>query len=216
MIKKTPLNFFFVPYLIFAAVWLSLIVIYDKGELHLMLNSYHSPFLDTFFTYFTEMGATVPFVIVIAYLFSRISKSVYLLSTLLVNVLFTNSLKLLFRVPRPKAFFEENFPDVALQFVDGMRIYTSNGFPSGHTSAVFAVMTCIALLSRDRYVSFFCIVVAVITGYSRIYLSQHFAEDIMLGSLVGMATALAMYPLYLKWKNLAWMNRSILPRINKK
>lgn len=210
MIKKNPLNYFLVPYLVFAVIWFSLIVIYDKGELHLMLNNYHSPFLNTFFKYFTEMGATVPVIIGVVYLFFRISKSFYLFSTLLVNVLLTNTLKKLFAVPRPKIFFEENFPDVALQFVDGMRIYEYNGFPSGHTSAVFATMTCVALLSRNRYVSFCCLIVAVLAGYSRVYLSQHFAEDVMLGSMVGITTALAMYPLYLKWKNSSWMNKSIV------
>lgn len=215
MIKKNPLNCFFVPYLIFAAIWFSLIVIYDKGELHLMLNTYHSPFLDTFFTYFTELGATVPFVIVVIYLFFRLNQSFYILSSLLVSALITNSLKKLFGVPRPKVFFEENFPDVALQFVEGMRIYEHNGFPSGHTSAVFVTMTCIALMSRNRYVSFCCLVLAVVTGYSRVYLSQHFAEDVMLGSLVGITTALAIYPLYLKSKNQPWMNQSLLSVLKK-
>ncbi|MDO5665915.1 MAG: phosphatase PAP2 family protein [Bacteroidia bacterium] len=208
--KRYSLSFFLIPYIIFAITWFSLIIIYEKGELHLILNSYHSPFLDTFFKYFTELGGSIPFIIVAVYLFFQINKSFYLLSTLLINALLTNTLKRLFAVPRPKIFFEENFPDVALQFVDGVRIYEYNGFPSGHTSAVFATMICIALLSRNRYISVLCLLLAVIGAYSRVYLSQHFAEDIMLGSLVGMTTALAIYPLYLKSRNKTWMNKSIL------
>lgn len=52
--KKKTFSCFFIPYAVFAVIWFSLIVIYEKGELHLMLNLYRSPFLDTFFTYFTD------------------------------------------------------------------------------------------------------------------------------------------------------------------
>ena len=208
--KKKTFSCFFIPYVVFAVIWFSLIVIYEKGELHLMLNLYRSPFLDTFFTYFTQMGASIPFVIVVVYLFLRINKSFYLLITLLVNALLTKGLKWFFGVPRPKIFFEENFPDVALQFVEGIKIHTANSFPSGHTSAVFATMTCITLMSHNRYIAFFCLVLAVVAAYSRIYLSQHFAEDIMLGSIVGMTTVLAIYPLYLTSKSIAWTNKSLI------
>ena len=71
-------------------------------------------------------------------------------------------------------------------------------------------MTCITLLSQNRYISFFCLMLAIVAAYSRIYLSQHFAEDIMLGSIVGMITALTMYPLYLTSKNIAWTNKSLI------
>lgn len=216
--KKNPLLYFFAPYLAFAAIWFSLIVIYEKGQLHLMLNSYHTPFLDTFFTYVTELGATVPPVVAVIYLFYKMSGSFYILLSLLINVLLTNGLKLLFRVPRPKAFFAENHPDIALRFVEGMRIYETNGFPSGHTSAVFVLMTCIALMSQNRWISLVCCLLAALGAYSRVYLSQHFAEDILLGSAVGISVALAMYPLYMKSKNYAWMNRplySTLKKINR-
>ncbi|HBO26127.1 phosphatase PAP2 family protein [Culturomica sp.] len=209
MNKKTFICFL-VPYAVFAIIWFLLIVIYEKGELHLMLNVYRSSFLDFFFTYFTHLGASIPFVIVMVYLFLRINQSFYLLITLLVNALLTKGLKWFFGVPRPKIFFEENFPDVALQFVEGMKIHTANSFPSGHTSAVFATMTCITLLSQNRYISFFCLMLAIVAAYSHIYLSQHFAEDIMLGSIVGMTTALTMYPLYLTSKNIAWTNKSLI------
>lgn len=208
--NKRSFNYYFVPYVVFAIIWFLLIMIYEKGELHLMLNSWHSPALDTFFTYFTEMGASIPFLIVVFFLFLRINSSFYLLVTLLVNVLLTYGLKRFFGVPRPKVFFEENFPHVALQFVEGMKIHTTNSFPSGHTAAVFATMTCIALLSYNRYLLFLCLLLAIVTAYSRIYLSQHFAEDIMLGSIVGMTTALATYPLYLTSKKIAWTNKSLI------
>lgn len=47
MNKKTFICFL-VPYAVFAIIWFLLIVIYEKGELHLMLNVYRSSFLDFF------------------------------------------------------------------------------------------------------------------------------------------------------------------------
>ena len=101
-------------------------------------------------------------------------------------------------------------PFVTYDFTVNGHIPSGYSFPSGHTSAVFATMTCITLMSHNRYIAFFCLVLAVVAAYSRIYLSQHFAEDIMLGSIVGMTTALAIYPLYLTSKSIAWTNKSLI------
>lgn len=215
MNKKNHLYFFFIPYIFVAVTLFFLILIYKKGELHLILNSFHASLLDFFFTYITEFGATIPFLIAVIYLFHRLNKSFYILVTLLINSLITNGLKLVFHEPRPKTFFAQNFPDIPLQFVDGMRIYLKNGFPSGHTSAVFAVMLCIALISKNPLVSAICCIIAIATAYSRVYLSQHFGEDVLLGSVVGITTALAFYPLYLKSQNNPWMNKSIVSVFNK-
>lgn len=214
--RKDYIYSFFIPYIIVGITLFALILMYSKSDLHLLLNSYHTPFLDTFFTYCTEFGATIPIVVAVVYLFIRFGKSAYISIVLVSNLLLTNGLKLLFREPRPKLFFSENFPDVTLQFIHGMRIYTKNGFPSGHTSAVFALMTCIALISKNRTVSFVCILLAVLTGYSRIYLSQHFAEDVLFGSVVGISGALAFYPFYMKWLNRGWATGSLTDLMRKK
>ena len=40
-------------YLVLLIVVLGLMYVHPKLELHLMLNSHHSPILDTFFTYYS-------------------------------------------------------------------------------------------------------------------------------------------------------------------
>lgn len=210
--KRQTLTAFFIPYFIFAVVWFSLIMTHEKGELHLLLNSYHRPFWDYFFKYFTYLGGEIPLIIVVLLLFYRFNTAFYLLATIVFNSILTNSLKVLFGVPRPVLFFQQNFPDVVLPLVDGVEMFKRNGFPSGHTSAVFATMLCIALIIRNKYASFICLLIAVLGGYSRVYLSQHFAQDVMLGSIIGIASALLLYPLYQKWQQQPWMNGSILNR----
>ena len=43
-------------YLVLLIVVLGLMYVHPKLELHLMLNSHHSPILDTFFTYYSILA----------------------------------------------------------------------------------------------------------------------------------------------------------------
>ena len=210
-------TFFFIPYLIFVLVLLILIFTYQKAELHLMLTAHHTPFWDVFFNIITRIGGGTPFIVVALLLFYRTGASLYFLIVQLVNVLLTNSLKLIFAHPRPMAYFHDNFPDTVLHQIAGIRMYFANGFPSGHTSSTFALMLCIALLSKNKYVAFFSCILAILVGYSRIYLSQHFAEDVVFGSFVGVVSAAVLYPFYLKMSQRhKWPNASIIAVLKQK
>lgn len=208
---KQTLQYFLIPYSIFLITLLFLVINYEKADLHLMMNGYHTSFLDTFFKYFTETGASIPFIVVILLLFYKFGASFYMLSSLVINVLITNGLKLLFGSPRPSLYFLEKFPEISLPLVEGVKLYTRNGFPSGHTSAVFAFMICIALLVKKRWVSVTCCIIAILVGYSRVYLSQHFTEDILLGSVIGVFSGGFIYSLYLYlMKRHKWLDKSLL------
>lgn len=211
--KKTlnkTLNFGIV-YLVFFIVALTLIIVYNKGELHLMLTSINSPFLDIFFRIVTELGGSGPVIVGVLFTLYRFGASFYILLTQLINLLITNGLKLYFGIPRPTVYFAENFPDTILHNVEGVTMRLSNGFPSGHTSGVFAMMLCIALIVKNRTLSAILCIVAILVGYSRIYLSQHFAEDVLFGSVIGIISALALYPLYQKLnRDYRWPNQSVI------
>ncbi len=214
---RQTLKFFFIPYAVFLIVLLFLVINYEKAELHLMMNSFHTSFLDVFFKYFTEIGGDIPFVVVGLLLFYKFGASFYLLATLIFNVLITNGLKLLFGFPRPSLYFSENFPEISLPLVEGVKLYLTNGFPSGHTSATFAFMLCIALLVKKKWVAVACCITAILVGYSRVYLSQHFAEDILLGSIIGVFSGGIIYILHTYMTNrYKWLNKSLLTIGNKK
>jgi membrane-associated phospholipid phosphatase len=53
--------------------------------------------------------------------------------------------------------------------------------------------TLLALYFPGRKPGLFFLAVAVLTGYSRIYLSQHFPVDVLAGSLAGVLPSLAVY-----------------------
>lgn len=205
--KRVSFLYFSITYLLFVGILLTGIVSYCKSDLHLFLTGYHTPFLDTFFRYFTEVGGFIPFVVGALFVLHRLGAVLFILGTQLLNTFLTNGLKLLFSMPRPKTYFAKNFPDIVLHQIDGVTMHAWNSFPSGHTSSAFALMTCIVLITRNKYLSVLYCIVAILAGYSRIYLSQHFAEDVLAGSFTGIVYALSLFPLYrymshhYRWQN---------------
>ena len=187
-------KYFLIP---FVAVWtfgLVLWAITDKIGFHLVLNAFHTPMLDTFFKYFTYVGAWVPCAVAVVLLIFRKWKiaSVILVGQL-VATLITTPLKHIIRAKRPSAILSDlgiNFP-----VVEGVDLHSTLSFPSGHTSAAFAFCFAVALFCPKWWQKLLCLFVAVLCGYSRIYLSQHFLEDVLAGSMVGVVSILVLIPL---------------------
>jgi membrane-associated phospholipid phosphatase len=90
---------------------------------------------------------------------------------------------------RPKSYFENHFKEIHLTFVKNMEIHGENSFPSGHTTTAFSLLFVIALVSPNNWIKGVCFFVALIIGFSRIYLSQHFFEDVYAGALIGIIFA---------------------------
>jgi len=199
---------FLIPYVLFVlgAGWALLSV--DKANLHLWLNSYHSPFLNEFFKYYTEVGASIPYVLVFFLLFNKYRTAIFVLAAVSVTALIVQIIKHALNFPRPLKFFEQNFPDVQLPLVPGVRVFTNHSFPSGHSAAAFALFFSFALLTKNRYLQFLCFVGALLVGYSRIYLSQHFLSDVFAGSLVAVVVTL-LIKMYMDTFNWKWADGSL-------
>ncbi len=189
------------------------LLVCPKGELHVWMNMYHSPFLDTFFKYFTLIGEWVPYAIVVALLFYSYGWSAFLLTNIAIGGLIGQGLKYAFDTDRPLTWFANNMPDVHLQLVDGVHMSKFYSFPSGHTITFFALFFTLSLILTDYLAGksgkenssnrksntmlsltaqIFFFLFALTGAYSRIYLSQHFAEDIWGGALFGIAFSLLL------------------------
>lgn len=161
----------------------------NKAELHLQINSYHTSFLDVFFKYITHLGDGLMFGIFII-LFFFINKKTSLLFaisgvlTLLLTHLFK---KIVFKgMPRPVEFFGEN----NLHLIQGVKMAHWNSFPSGHTMAAFTIATVLISITTKFYLRLLYLVLAILAGFSRVYLSQHFMMDILAGSALGILAGL--------------------------
>lgn len=188
---------FIIPFVI---IWVLAVIaqlLIDKGTLHLALNGCHTPFLDFFFRYYTEVGGWIPAAMIgVLLLFVTVKSGTLLAVNLGVATLITTILKQIFRMPRPKLYFE-NWESV-LQTVDGVRLHSTLSFPSGHTTACFALFFTLALLTKRPWLKVLCFIAACLGAYSRIYLSQHFLEDVIAGSLIATVCVVCLSPMILK------------------
>lgn len=199
------IEYFIVPYILLFIVILAALFQYPKSELHLLMNSNHTLFGDWFFRIWTEIGGgTVPFIIIGLLLLYRYSLAIYLLSSQLAGGILSVVLKRAFNEPRPLLYFKEFYPGISLPTVQGVDMYTIHSFPSGHTITAFALFFGLSLFVKNKWLKLLFFVIAALVGYSRIYLSEHFAIDVLGGSVIGILSARLLYPFLVRldknWK----------------
>lgn len=198
-------------------VCMVLIVSNCKADLHIMLSQNYndilpfSHFNDIFYRCITEVGASVPFIIAFLLLFYHLGSGVYFVVAQLLTSLIVNLLKDFFAEPRPLAYFSDLFPEVTLRTIEGVTLHTANSFPSGHTAAAFVGMFALTFIFRHKsqiwaYIFF---LIAVLAGFSRVYLSQHFLEDVAFGSIIGVTMGGLCAWLYTK-RRFKWYDVSIV------
>ncbi|NBX80192.1 MAG: phosphatase PAP2 family protein [Flavobacteriales bacterium] len=209
MFSKQP--FYSYGILIFWIASLLLILFTPKLELHQALNSYHTSFLDTIAKYATNVGDGLFFVIIaLIFLFISIQKSVVFLLSFLLSAGITQFLKHFVYAShfRPMHHFQ-NVAD--FHKIDGLTYHFANSFPSGHSTSCFALFTVFVLFySSKKSWQMVFLLAAISFAFTRVYLSQHFFEDVFVGSLIGTLTAYFIYffigPKLEKW-NYSILNR---------
>ena len=199
---------FLVPTLVLALVLGTLLLFFPKGELHLLLCQPHTPFLDTIVPIFSDLVDWLPYLTVLLLLFYRAGWATFLASNLLLSTLIVQPIKHIVSAPRPLTWFAENMPDISLPLVEGVRMNHWLSFPSGHTTTFFvlffslSIILCAENIKGKNILSFLCFLCATFGAYTRIYLSQHFALDVLAGILIAsFSTILLYYFLVLKTKN---------------
>jgi membrane-associated phospholipid phosphatase len=199
---------FYIPYVLFVLTFGMLILTHEKADLHLLLSSFHTPTRDLFFKYFTEVGGSFPYFVIVGLMFYRYRLALFLLITQFASGLVSQMIKQSWDAPRPLKYFAINYPDLKLHAVAGVELHSSHSFPSGHTITAFAFFLSLALFSKRPLVHFLCFVAALLVGYSRIYLSQHFALDVLVGSIVALAVTIS-WKFYYDELSLPWANGSL-------
>jgi membrane-associated phospholipid phosphatase len=214
-LKEKSILFLLVPFLLGT---LFLMIKYGKGPSHLIVNEWHSPMTDVFFKYVTHLGDGAIFALVILILlFVKIRWAFYELFAALMTLIFVFITKqLIFKgAPRPTSFFDNS---ETLHLVEGVKMHTMNSFPSGHTITAFAIFIILAMIVKKQYLKVLFTLTAILAGFSRVYLSQHFLEDIFLGALIGVAIALLSCTLVDKLSifKTSWIDHNLLQLFDKK
>lgn len=179
--------------------------IVPRGQDVLWINGHHSYLADGFMRLITNAGDGVIFIPVIVLL--TFIKFRYALLAAIVGsahgVLVAIAKQVLFSgAPRPKSVLSHEL----LHFVPGVNVHAINSFPSGHTTTAFCLALLIALIFNNRTVSIAALIVALLVGYSRIYLLQHFLVDVAAGALLGSAATFIIWQSLERHLNRPWMN----------
>lgn len=195
MIQAAKANLgFLIPFLWFLLGGAILLFFIERGDVLLYFNETRTDFWTTFFCYFTkvgEEGAYILLALLFAYFINYRASLSLALAGLLTGVL-SFLLKTYFAHPRPKTYFWKNGMLDEIDLPQGYDLYHGlTSFPSGHTMSAFALFGLVALTLSGKNLLGFCLfVVAFLIGFSRIYLFQHFFEDVFLGALLGFLIAI--------------------------
>lgn len=186
---------FLFPFLALLVVVSGLLLFTPKHTAFFWVNGHNTPFLDQFFRPFTNVGDGAFYVLVcLGLLFVRFRWALVgfvcfvvtsLTAQLGKHLLFTGH-------PRPARYFAEHTGYPALHTVEGVVLGTLKSFPSGHTTSAFSVFLLLTYLVRRKSWGFAFLVLAAATAYSRMYLAQHFLEDVFAGSILGTGLTLLL------------------------
>lgn len=156
-------------------------------------------FFDFFFPNITHLGDEGLFFItlgVIFLLFRRTRKAgAAMLIALLFGLLLTNmTIKPLVERPRPYVDELSMFHQFWATIGHGLES-ESGSFPSGHATSAFAAMFAFFWALPKKY-SWTGLLLAVIIGFSRIYIHVHYCSDILGGMIVGCICGTAAFLIF--------------------
>jgi len=153
------------------------------------------------------------------------------------SALTTQLFKHLINAPRPITWFAANMPDISLPLTEGVRMNAWYSFPSGHTTSFFSLMFVASILltqliSKENgtkaekaekaerghcllacyIIQVILFILAALGGYSRIYLSQHFAADVLAGIVVGVLITIVCYAILSRYEDKKWYNYRVFKK----
>jgi membrane-associated phospholipid phosphatase len=181
--------FFFIPFFLWSIIGALAIMLSDKESLFRVFNTNYNSVMDGAMPVVTMMGNGVVITIILAVLLTipKLQNRWYFLAALfsaLLSSLFVQLVKNLVNAERPLKFFSN------ADWLHTLPAWEQNmhySFPSGHSCGAFSMFSLLACLLplRFRFWGALFFVLALLVGYSRMYLAQHFFEDVYAGSIVG-------------------------------
>lgn len=166
----------------------------------LAINALHTPYLDSFMYIFTGKLVWIPLYMSILYVLYRnfnlrmtiFTAIMFALLIVIADQTCSSILRPIFERPRPS-----RNPDIAdiVHLVNGRR-GGKFGFPSCHAANTFALACFAMLLFKNRAVTTFFMLWAIVTCYTRVYVGVHYPGDLLFGTVVGFAAGFVTYGIY--------------------
>lgn len=168
---------------LFCLLLLRLVV--SRSDAYFFINRLHTPLGDFLFPYITQLGSfTAAVSISLLLLILRRRIGISMATAYLFTAAISFSLKAMVGFPRPYRYFASRLHEI--YFVPGVTVLDNfRSFPSGHSVCVFTAATVLSYYSKNKYWSLLYLALAMLVAYSRMYLSQHFLEDVTAGATLG-------------------------------
>jgi len=187
LFKKNRLFFF--GFLVFFLASLIILLTLSKAGAFYLLNTYHNNFLTIIFIGFTYLGDGFFCVAagILFFVFKRRFLSLMVISSYAVSGIIAQVLKYYIVEARPAVYLKDSpYP----YFIDDVTLHNLHAFPSGHTASAFALAAVLSFWISHKNYSIIFLVLAILVGYSRIYLAQHFIDDVLAGACIGLFSAI--------------------------
>ena len=167
-----------------------------KNEFFLLLNADLGIAADYFFAVWTNTGDALIWIAVLLFTLFVLKKKYawpLLVSAFVISTIFTQVCKYLIipDAPRPWSAIKDHSLIHHVSFVQPWLI---SSFPSGHTATAVSVYLIFCLLVNKKWWLGIGLLYAVLVGYSRIYLAQHFPFDVAAGIIVGVVSVILSIP----------------------
>ncbi len=165
-------------------------------EILRFFESIRNPFFDQFFGIITHLGEETFFIVIGMLFFWCINKKqgYYILSVGFLGTLANQTLKLLFRIPRPWV------KDPEFTIVESAREEaTGYSFPSGHTQSAVGVLGTTFMVRKELWIKILCLVLAILVPVSRMYLGVHTLLDVGVSFVLATILSASLYPLFFKF-----------------
>jgi len=214
LIEKNRIIFIF--YFLVLISFTAILAIMGKMDMHLWLTGFHSHFTDSIMQLITFLGDGLFMVLTgILLLFRRLRYGLIILSSFVINSVMVQLLKRLIFThdKRPVSWFHDR--GIEIYRIPGVEYHSFFSFPSGHSATAFALFFGLAFFVKTSWLKFLLVFFAVVTAYSRVYLSQHFLGDALAGSIIGLTIAV-FFQLISGKINRVWIDESIITLLRKK
>lgn len=193
--SKAGFNTFIRYFLVWVVLGGILLLSYGPLPLFKWVHTHHSHLGDLFFRWYTTIGTALVIIPILLLLFWFRYRNRYFLllviCTQLGSLVVNQVMKFAFAHARPVALYgTEHW----FHYIDGEVLHRAHSFPSGHTAGAFAFSFLLSLLSRNQATvkAVLLFLAALLVGYSRMYLGQHFFTDIYVGSIEGVAVCVSV------------------------
>lgn len=203
-------------YLAVLAILGYILLNYGKVQIHLVINDWvGNPVWDTFFKYVTHVGdGLFAFIIIIALLFVSLRKSLYILASYAGAALVSSFCKYILypNTFRPYSTFGYFIREKKLNIVEGVDMVSIRSFPSGHALSAFSLFFCLILMTKNQALKALFFLLAFVSSFSRLYLSQHWLIDVYVGSLIGVGFSLLFYVVFYNTSRFSYLDTT-LPKL---